>query len=86
MSSLMHEIDGREGGENPPRLERTWRVFHRPIYKASSACALRFSGAANSCEYVRSRAVAVVDYIWQEPPPPVNSGLIARVVDPIRPV
>ena len=40
---LMHEIDGSEGVDDPPPVKRTRRVFPRPTYKASSACALRCS-------------------------------------------
>ena len=56
----MYEIDGCEREDNPPRLKRKRRVFPRPTYKASSACALRCAGAANSCEYVHGGAIAVV--------------------------
>ena len=56
MSLLMHEIDGSEGGDNLRRVKRTRRVFLRPTYKASCACALRYSGAANSCGYVVERS------------------------------
>ena len=58
--------DGSEGEDNTPRVKRTRRVFPRPTYKASFACALRCSGAANPCEYVRGRAIAVVDYFSRE--------------------
>ena len=66
MSFWMHEIDGNNGEDNPPRVKRTRRVFPRPIYEASSARALRCSGVANSCEYVRGRAIAVVDCFSRE--------------------
>ena len=66
MPLLMHEIDKSEGEDNPPRVKRTRRGLPRPTYKVSSACALRCSGAANSCKYVRSRAIAVVKYFSRE--------------------
>ena len=62
----MHKIDGSEGEDINPRVMRARRVFPRPTYKAYSACALTCSGAANSCEYVRGRAIAVIDYISRE--------------------
>ena len=39
ISLLMHEIDGIEEEDNPPRVMRTRRIFPRPACKASSACA-----------------------------------------------
>ena len=66
MSLLMLEIDLSEGEDNPPCLKRTRRGFPHPSYKASSVCALRCSGAANSCVYVRSQAIAVVAYFSRE--------------------
>ena len=60
MSLLMHEIDGSEGRDNPPHVKRTRRVFPRPIYKASSACALRCSSAANSCENAVERSPLLI--------------------------
>ena len=63
---FMHEIDGSDGEDNPPRVKRTRRVFPRPTYEASSACALRCSGAANSRECVRSQATAVVDHFSRQ--------------------
>ena len=62
MSLMMLEIDGSEGEDDPPCLKRTRRGFPRPTYEASSVCALRCSGAANLRVYVRSRAIAAVDY------------------------
>ena len=56
---MMHEINGSEGEHNRLRVKRTRRVFPRPTYKASSACALTCSGRANS---VRTRAIAFVDF------------------------
>ena len=85
---FMHEIDGSEGEDSPPRVKHTRRVFPRPTYKASSACAVRCSGAANSCVYVRVRAIAVVDYVSREllfKNLSANSGFMIRVVDPILP-
>ena len=35
----MHEINGSDGEDNSPRVKRARRVFPRPTYKASSACA-----------------------------------------------
>ena len=66
MSLFMHEIVGGEEEDNPPRVKRTRRVFPRPTYKGSYVCALIYSGAANPCEYVRGRAIAVVDYYSRE--------------------
>ena len=60
MSLLMHDIDGSEGRDNPPHVKRTRRVFPRPIYKASSACALRCSSAANSCENAVERSPLLI--------------------------
>ena len=77
--SLMHEIDGSEGEGSPPRVKRTRRVFPRPTYNASSACALRCSGAANSCEYVRGRAIAVVDYFSREVCSKTNLYILASL-------
>ena len=51
---------------SPPCLKRTRRSFPRPAYKASSACALICSGAANPWMYVRIRAIAVVEYFSPE--------------------
>ena len=53
--SLLYEIYGSEGGDNPPGVKRTQRAFPRTAYKTSSASVLRCSGAANSCEYVVER-------------------------------
>ena len=58
--SLMPDIDGSEGEDNPPRMKRTRRVFPRPTYKASSACALRCSVARNSWEYVVERSPLLI--------------------------
>ena len=66
LTLLMREIYGSEGEHNPPRVKRTRCAFPRPTYKASSACALRCSGAENSCVYVRGRAIAVVDFFLRE--------------------
>ena len=60
---VVHARDPRERGEGEDN-PRTRRVFPHPTYpayKAPSACALRCSGAANTCECVRSRAIAVAD-------------------------
>ena len=62
----MHEIDESEREYNPPCVKRTRRVFPRSNYIVSSACALRCSGAANSCEYVRGRATAGLLIIFRE--------------------
>ena len=85
---LMHKIDGSEGGDSPPRVKRTRRVFPRPTYKAPSACALRCSGAANSCEYVRDRAIAAVIIFLENfvKIQSLNSGFMIKVVNPILPV
>ena len=56
----MHEIDRSEGEDNPPRVKRTRRVFPRHTCKASSACALRCSGRANSWEYVVERSPLLI--------------------------
>ena len=53
MPLLVHEIDGSEGEDNPPRAKRIRRVFPRPIAK------LHLRG---ELVRVRSRAIAVVDY------------------------
>ena len=68
-------------------LKRTRHVFLRPTYKASSAYALRCSGAANSCEYAveRSPLVIILRETFVEKTS-VNLGFIIRVVDPILPV
>ena len=64
LSLLMHDIDRSQGEGNPARVKRTRRVFPRPTDKASSACALRCSGAANSGECVRNRAIEfVADFV-----------------------
>ena len=83
--SLMHEIDLSEGGDNPARAKRTRHDFPRPIYNASSACALNCSGAANSCECVRSRAIVGVVIFSRTifKTQSVHSGFTIRVVDPI---
>ena len=39
MPLFMHELDGSEGEDSPPRVKRTRCVFLRPPYKNSSACA-----------------------------------------------
>ena len=87
MSLLMHEIDRSKGEDNPPRAKRTWRVLPRPTHKASSACALRCSGVANSWEYVVERSPLLITFreafVKKQY---VNSGFIIRVVDPILPV
>ena len=55
------------GGRQPSLLEAhtAWFPSSSPT-KPSSVCALRCSGAADSCVYVRGRAIAVVDYFSRE--------------------
>ena len=89
MSLLMHEIDGSEGEDNPRRVKRTRRGFPHPTYKASSACALRCSGAINSCEYyVVERSLLLIIFCenFVEKQSVLYSGFIIRVVDSIPPV
>ena len=59
---LQHAVvDARYRGDNPPRVKGTPRVFPRPTYKASSACTeMLWCGKLFR---VRSRAIAVVDYV-----------------------
>ena len=87
MSLLMHEIDGSEGEDKPPRVKRTRRVFPRPTDNASSARALRCSRAANSCEYVVERSPLLITFHGGLVKQSVkSSSLRIRVVVPILPV
>ena len=57
---LMNEIDESEGVDNPPRVKRARRVFPRPTYNTSSACAeVQWCG---ELVLARSQAIAVFDY------------------------
>ena len=60
--------DRRGRGERQPssREVHTAYFLSRPTNKASSACALSCSGAADTCACVRHRAIAVVDYFLRE--------------------